>query len=179
MNLLLEASEVGKRFGGLDALIQVSLSIGRGEIYGLIGPNGAGKTTFFNVLTGLYPPDGGDLVFDGRALPVAEPHRVAAAGIARTFQNVRLFANMSALENVMVGRHVRTRAGVVGAVLLAAMPEVFRNTIVPVQQQLFGKIVFDPEVVRMLLFGLALVLVMLFRPAGIWPSTTRKREFAR
>ena len=117
MNLLLEASEVGKRFGGLDALIQVSLSIGRGEIYGLIGPNGAGKTTFFNVLTGLYPPDGGDLVFDGRALPVAEPHRVAAAGIARTFQNVRLFANMSALENVMVGRHVRTRAGVVGAVL--------------------------------------------------------------
>ena len=117
MSTLLEARGVGKRFGGLDALVGVSLSIGRGEIYGLIGPNGAGKTTFFNVLTGLYRPDDGDFVFDGALLPENEPHRVAAAGIARTFQNIRLFANMSAVENVMVGRHVRTRAGVIGAVL--------------------------------------------------------------
>jgi branched-chain amino acid transport system ATP-binding protein len=89
----------------------------RGEIFGLIGPNGAGKTTLFNVLTGLQPPDHGEFAFDGVRLTGAKPHRVAECGIARTFQNIRLFANMSALENVMVGRHVRTRAGVVGAVL--------------------------------------------------------------
>ena len=117
MTALLEARDVGKRFGGLDALTQVSLSIVRGEIYGLIGPNGAGKTTFFNVLTGLYRPEVGEFLFDKEPLPVSESHRVAAAGIARTFQNIRLFANMSAVENVMVGRHVRTRAGVIGAVL--------------------------------------------------------------
>jgi branched-chain amino acid transport system ATP-binding protein len=117
MSALLEARSVGKRYGGLDALMQVSLAIERGEIYGLIGPNGAGKTTLFNVLTGLYRPDEGGFLFDAAPLPVGEPHRVAAAGIARTFQNIRLFANMSAVENVMVGRHVRTRAGVIGAVL--------------------------------------------------------------
>jgi branched-chain amino acid transport system ATP-binding protein len=117
VTVLLEARDIGKRFGGLDALSQVSLSIEKGEIYGLIGPNGAGKTTFFNVLTGLYRPDEGGFAFNGRPLPMGEPHRIAAAGIARTFQNIRLFANMSALENVMVGRHVRTHAGVIGAVL--------------------------------------------------------------
>src|SRR6202012_3585913 len=91
------------------------LTVNRGEIFGLIGPNGAGKTTFFNVLTGLYAADDGDVLFDGKKLSAA-PHQAAAAGISRTFQNIRLFANMSALENVMVGRHVRTRAGVWGAV---------------------------------------------------------------
>ena len=114
---LLRANGIGKRFGGLDALSEVSLSIGRGEIYGLIGPNGAGKTTFFNVLTGLYKADRGEFLFDGQPLSANEPHVVAKRGIARTFQNIRLFANMSALENVMTGRHVRTRAGVFGAVL--------------------------------------------------------------
>ena len=109
-----------KRFGGLEALAAISLTIGRGEIYGLIGPNGAGKTTFFNVLTGVYRADGGGFRFDGAPLDVRAPHEVAAAGIARTFQNIRLFANMTALENVMVGRHVRTRAGVVGAILRTA-----------------------------------------------------------
>ena len=114
---LLRATGIGKRFGGLDALSDVSLTIGRGEIYGLIGPNGAGKTTFFNVLTGLYQADRGEFLFDGRPLSANEPHIVAKRGIARTFQNIRLFANMSALENVMTGRHVRTHAGVFGAVL--------------------------------------------------------------
>ncbi|HSO06528.1 MAG TPA: ABC transporter ATP-binding protein [Pelomicrobium sp.] len=117
MSELLEAVGVGKRFGGLEALSNVSLSIRHGEIYGLIGPNGAGKTTFFNVLTGFYLPDAGEIRFNGAPLDVTAPHEVAAAGIARTFQNIRLFANMTALENVMVGRHVRTRAGVIGAVL--------------------------------------------------------------
>ena len=115
--LLLDAQSIGKSFGGVRALHDVSLSIRRNEIYGLIGPNGAGKTTFFNVLTGLYTADRGQFVFDGAPLRIAAPHEVAAAGIARTFQNIRLFANMTALENVMVGRHLRTSAGVVGAVL--------------------------------------------------------------
>jgi len=115
--VLLEACNVGKSFGGVQALKDVSLTIRANEIYGLIGPNGAGKTTFFNVLTGLYPRDGGEVLFDGRALDLANPYRVAEAGIARTFQNIRLFGSMTALENVMVGRHVRTRAGVFGAIL--------------------------------------------------------------
>ena len=120
MTTLLEAQAVNKRFGGLDALCDVSLTIARGEIYGLIGPNGAGKTTFFNVLTGLYTPDGGAFRFAGAALPLGAPHAVAAAGIARTFQNIRLFGNMSVLDNVMVGRHVRTRSGLIGAVFRTA-----------------------------------------------------------
>ena len=113
--VLLEAKAVAKHFGGVKALRDVSLSIRQGEIYGLIGPNGAGKTTFFNCMTGLYIPDGGGFVFDGAPLKADAPHRAAERGIARTFQNIRLFANMTALENVMVGRHVRTAAGVLGA----------------------------------------------------------------
>jgi branched-chain amino acid transport system ATP-binding protein len=114
---LLQVEGITKRFGGLVALSEVSFAIQRGEIYGLIGPNGAGKTTLFNVLTGLYQQDEGSFLFEGRALRNPTPDRIAALGIARTFQNIRLFANLSALENVMIGRHVRTRAGVVGAIL--------------------------------------------------------------
>jgi branched-chain amino acid transport system ATP-binding protein len=114
---LLDVRGVSKRFGGLQALEDVSFSIGRGEIYGLIGPNGAGKTTLFNVLTGVYSVDAGSFEFEGRNIAGLPPHQIAASGIARTFQNIRLFANLSALENVMIGRHVRTRAGVIGAVL--------------------------------------------------------------
>jgi branched-chain amino acid transport system ATP-binding protein len=114
---LLEAHSIDKRFGGVVALSSVSLTIRHGEIYGLIGPNGAGKTTLFNVLTGLYRPDSGSFVFDGRSLVGLKPFRVVEHGIARTFQNIRLFANMTALENVMVGRHPRTRAGALGAIL--------------------------------------------------------------
>src|SRR5262245_7343802 len=117
MSARLEARGVSKRFGGLQAVSDVSFAIEPGQIYGLIGPNGAGKTTLFNLLTGIYAPDAGSFFFDGRALSGLKPNRVAAAGIARTFQNIRLFANLSALENVMIGRHVRTRAGVLGAVL--------------------------------------------------------------
>jgi branched-chain amino acid transport system ATP-binding protein len=115
--ILLEARSIGKKFGGVQALKDVALTIRRGEIYGLIGPNGAGKTTLFNVFTGLYPRDSGEVVFAGKPLQLDSPHQVAAAGIARTFQNIRLFGNMTARENVMVGRHVRTRAGVFGAIL--------------------------------------------------------------
>jgi len=114
--LLLDARAVAKHFGGVKALRDVSLTIRKGEIYGLIGPNGAGKTTFFNCLTGLYKNETGEFVFDGVTLEADAPHKAAELGIARTFQNIRLFANMSALENVMVGRHVRTRANVLGAI---------------------------------------------------------------
>ena len=113
--ILLEASAVAKHFGGVKALRDVSLTIRQGEVYGLIGPNGAGKTTFFNCLTGLYVPDGGAFSFAGQPLLADAPQKAAERGIARTFQNIRLFGNMTALENVMVGRHVRTRAGVLGA----------------------------------------------------------------
>jgi branched-chain amino acid transport system ATP-binding protein len=114
---ILEVERVTKRFGGLTALSEVSFAINRGEIYGLIGPNGAGKTTLFNVLTGLYRQDDGIFRFQGKELRNATPDRIAKLGIARTFQNIRLFANLSALENVMIGRHVRTHAGVAGAIL--------------------------------------------------------------
>jgi branched-chain amino acid transport system ATP-binding protein len=117
VSALLAASGISKRFGGVQALAEVSFSITQGEIYGLIGPNGAGKTTLFNLLTGIYAPDSGRFAFDGNKLSGLKPHQVAARGIGRTFQNIRLFANLSVLENVMIGRHVRTRAGVIGAVL--------------------------------------------------------------
>ena len=114
---ILKIEGIHKRFGGLHALSDVTLGINQGEIYGLIGPNGAGKTTLFNVLTGLYQPDEGSFHFAGRDLFRQKPHVVVEAGIARTFQNIRLFGEMTALENVMVGRHVRTKAGALGAIL--------------------------------------------------------------
>jgi len=107
---------LSKAFGGLHAMQDVSFEITRGTVHSIIGPNGAGKTTLFNVLTGLYIPDAGDFTLDGRSLAGLKPYAVAARGISRTFQNIRLFADMTALENVMVGRHVRTRSGVFGAI---------------------------------------------------------------
>ncbi|HEX8956915.1 MAG TPA: ABC transporter ATP-binding protein [Burkholderiaceae bacterium] len=115
-DIILSINGASKRFGGLQALSDVSLKITRGQIYGLIGPNGAGKTTFFNVITGLYQPDTGTFELGGKPYSPSAPHEVAKAGIARTFQNIRLFGEMSAVENVMVGRHVRTHQGVFGAV---------------------------------------------------------------
>ena len=114
---ILKVANVSKRFGGLQALSDVGIEIQRGQVYGLIGPNGAGKTTFFNVLTGLYTPDSGSFELAGRPYRPTAVHEVARAGIARTFQNIRLFAEMTVLENVMVGRHVRTRSGLIGAIL--------------------------------------------------------------
>ena len=117
---VLEVRGVSKRFGGLQALSDVGVSIEPGQIYGLIGPNGAGKTTFFNVITGLYTPDSGSFSLGGAPYRPQAVHQVAEAGIARTFQNIRLFAEMTALENVMVGRHVRTGSGVLGAIFRTA-----------------------------------------------------------
>ncbi|AMP06123.1 ABC transporter ATP-binding protein [Collimonas pratensis] len=113
---ILNISGVNKRFGGLQALSEVNVKILKGQIYGLIGPNGAGKTTFFNVITGLYQADTGSFELAGKPYSPSAPHEVAKAGIARTFQNIRLFGEMTVLENVMVGCHVRTHQGVFGAV---------------------------------------------------------------
>jgi branched-chain amino acid transport system ATP-binding protein len=107
---ILELTDLTKRFGGLLAVDKVSLHIKRGEVFALIGPNGAGKTTLFNNVTGLFQPTSGRVVFDGRDITGSKPHEVARQGIARTFQNIRLFDYMSCLDNVRVGRHVRMRA---------------------------------------------------------------------
>jgi len=114
---VLSVDQVCKHFGGLTALDQVSLQVRRGEIFGLIGPNGAGKTTLFNVITALYAPDSGRVRLRERVLSGRKPHEVVEHGLARTFQNIRLFANMTALENVMVGRHIRSSAGLIGAIV--------------------------------------------------------------
>jgi len=119
-DLVLNVQGVSKRFGGLQALSDVGIAIRAGQVYGLIGPNGAGKTTFFNVLTGLYTPDSGSFELGGQPYKPSAVHEVAKQGIARTFQNIRLFPEMTALENVMVGRHVRTHSGLVGAVFRTA-----------------------------------------------------------
>ena len=114
---LLRADNISKQFGGLHALKAVSFTVPTNSIYGIIGPNGAGKTSLFNVLTGLYQADSGTLWFQGNNILNAEPHRIVKHGIARTFQNIRLFNKMTVLENVMVGRHVRTHIGALGAIL--------------------------------------------------------------
>jgi len=115
-DIVLNVTGASKRFGGVQALSDVGITIRRGEVVGLIGPNGAGKTTFFNVITGLYTPDSGTFELGGKPYKPSAVHEVAKAGIARTFQNIRLFPEMTAIENVMVGRHARTGSGLIGAV---------------------------------------------------------------
>jgi branched-chain amino acid transport system ATP-binding protein len=114
---LLVATSVSKVFGGLVAVSDVDFSIPRLSIVSIIGPNGAGKTTFFNMLTGLYKPTTGTIAFDGKNIADERPDRITALGVARTFQNIRLFATMTALENVMVGEHARLHAGLFGSLL--------------------------------------------------------------
>ena len=114
---ILEARQVTKQFGGLVAVSNVDFVIPKGMIVSLIGPNGAGKTTFFNVIAGLYRPTSGSIVFGGKNISGQPPHRITGLGIARTFQNIRLFHNMSALENVMVGHHSRMKATPFEAIL--------------------------------------------------------------
>jgi branched-chain amino acid transport system ATP-binding protein len=115
--ILLEAKKVTKRFGGLIAVNEVDFTIEEGSIVSLIGPNGAGKTTFFNLIAGLYDVTSGEIRFKGQRLDTASPHTITTLGIARTFQNIRLFATMSALDNVLVGMHTRLKAGILGSVL--------------------------------------------------------------
>ncbi|MGH3100021.1 MAG: ABC transporter ATP-binding protein [Thermoleophilia bacterium] len=114
---ILEARKVTRRFGGLVAVREVDLKVGPGQIIGLIGPNGAGKTTFFNCITGMFAPSEGEILFEGQRLNGLPPDKITKLGIARTFQNLRLFSNMTARENVLVGRHCRTREGVISSVV--------------------------------------------------------------
>lgn len=114
---LLEIHQLTKAFGGVKALADVDFHIDEGTIVSVIGPNGAGKTSFFNVISGLFPPDAGEIVFDGDNLAHHEPNEITRRGIARTFQNVRLFPNLTVLENVMVGQHCRTKEGMWGTIL--------------------------------------------------------------
>ena len=114
---ILRAVDVGKAFGGLVAVDGVSFSVPRRSIVSIIGPNGAGKTTFFNMLTGLYKPTSGAISFDGTDVTGRRPDRITALGMARTFQNIRLFSTMSAVENVLVGQHSRTHGGLFGSIL--------------------------------------------------------------
>jgi branched-chain amino acid transport system ATP-binding protein len=114
---LFEARKVTKTFGGLVAVNNVDFVIEKGMIAGLIGPNGAGKTTFFNTMTGIYPVTSGELIFNGHDITKLKPFQITALGVARTFQNIRLFANMSAIENVLVGEHVRLHSNLLGQIV--------------------------------------------------------------
>jgi branched-chain amino acid transport system ATP-binding protein len=136
---LLEVKNVRRSFGGLVAVDGVSLTVNAGQIKGIIGPNGAGKTTLFNIISGLLQPDAGQITFKGRPITGLKPYQIACAGISRTFQNPSLFLQMNVLENVMVGRHSRTRCGFFGCGLrLPGQPKEERAIRDAAQAQLEG-----------------------------------------
>lgn len=135
-NKFLEANQLSKSFGGLKAICNVSFSIPEKCIYGIIGPNGAGKTTLFNILTGFYPADSGELLFQGKNILNNTPENITRSGIARTFQNIRLFGNLTALENVMVGRHSKSSSGIIGAVLKNNSTRLEEQHIIDTSQKL-------------------------------------------
>ena len=118
---MLRVEHLTKRFGGLIAVNDVTFDVARGQVVSIVGPNGAGKTTLFNLITGIAKPDAGNVTFDGRDITGFEPHLLAQMGIGRTFQNIRLFPHLNALENVMIGRVARTRSGVLDALRCSAL----------------------------------------------------------
>ncbi|MDB9457090.1 ABC transporter ATP-binding protein [Dolichospermum circinale CS-1225] len=115
--MMLTAKELTRRFGGVVAVNNLSFSVNQGEIFGFIGPNGAGKTTLFNLITGLIPPSSGELIYQGRVISQLPPHQIAGLGIARTFQNIRLFGELSVLDNVIIARHLHTHSNIITGVL--------------------------------------------------------------
>jgi branched-chain amino acid transport system ATP-binding protein len=133
---MLEISNVSKNFGGLMALDQVNLQLEQNKIYGLIGPNGAGKTTLFNLTTGLLPVSGGSIQFQGQELTSLHPHQIARLGIARTFQNIRLFASMTVLENVLVAQNIRTQSGITSLLPTNHREDSFRKEAESLLQQM-------------------------------------------
>lgn len=115
--MVLTAKELTRRFGGVVAVNNLSFSVSQGEIFGFIGPNGAGKTTLFNLITGLIPPSSGELIYQGQVISQLKPHQIARLGIARTFQNIRLFGELSVLDNVIIARHLHTQSNIMDGVL--------------------------------------------------------------
>ncbi len=153
---LLQARDLTKYFGGLAAVVDLDLDVNEGEILGLIGPNGAGKTTLFNLITGIYPPTGGTIHFNGHNLVGLPPHRITELGIARTFQTIRLFPNLTVSENVMAGLHCRTNAGVWAAIARPAYQQQEERSIQrQVEQQLhfMGLYEYRDELARNLPYG--------------------------
>ena len=142
---LLEISGVNKSFGGLQALKEAHLKVSSGQIVGLIGPNGAGKTSFFNVMTGLYPADSGTFFLNGKPYNPSAPDEVLKAGIARTFQNIRLFKDMTVIENVMVGRHVRTKSGVLGTIFKTSFAQQEEKKIIEDSYRLLKYVGIEKE----------------------------------
>ena len=128
-DVILKANNISKSFGGLQALNDVSFAVPANSIYGIIGPNGAGKTSLFNVITGFYPADTGQLLLRNKNIINQPPHKIVQEGIARTFQNIRLFGNMTVLENIMVGCHARSHIGALGAVLRGPRTRTEENAI--------------------------------------------------
>ena len=190
--VVLKVAGISKRFGGLQALSDVGITIQRGQVYGLIGPNGAGKTTFFNVITGLYTPDAGSFELAGQPYEPRAVHLVAKAGIARTFQNIRLFADMTALENVMVGRHIRTHSGLFGAIFRTKSFKEEEAAIAKRAQELLDYVGIGKYAdfkARTLSYGdqrrleiaraLAMIIVMLLRPRGLWPAPEHGKSLAQ
>ncbi|MEX0674429.1 MAG: ABC transporter ATP-binding protein [Gaiellaceae bacterium] len=165
---MLETKNLTKAFGGLTAIDGLDFHVGEGEIVSLIGPNGAGKTTFFNVVTGMIEPDAGDILVDGHNVVGLRPNQVLERGVARTFQNVRLFPNMTVLENVLVGQHTRTRTGPIGAILRTRR---FRREEVEAVEKAKDTLAF---------FGTRLVGYRFDQPASVLSYANRRRlEIAR
>lgn len=168
MSHLLEIDQLSVTFGGLHALKDLDFHVDEGEIVGVIGPNGAGKTTFFNMISGMVTPTSGDIRFEGQSLIGLDPNQVTQRGIARTFQNVRLFANMTILENVMVSQHCRTKQGVWGALLNTGGFRKEEQEIREHAEEVLG------------FFGSRLVGYRLEQPASVLSYANRRRlEIAR
>jgi ABC-type branched-subunit amino acid transport system ATPase component len=165
---MLDIQRLSVTFGGLHALNNLDFQVNEGEIVSVIGPNGAGKTTFFNMISGMVSPTSGDIVFEGESLLGLDPSQVTARGIARTFQNVRLFANMTILENVMVAQHCRTRQQVFGALF---QTKAFRQEEKEIRE-------YAEEVLSF--FGTRLVGYRMNQPASVLSYANRRRlEIAR
>ena len=165
---MLDIQRLSVTFGGLHALNNLDFQVNEGEIVSVIGPNGAGKTTFFNMISGMGSPTSGDIVFEGESLLGLDPSQVTARGIARTFQNVRLFANMTILENVMVAQHCRTRQQVFGALF---QTKAFRQEEKEIRE-------YAEEVLSF--FGTRLVGYRINQPASVLSYANRRRlEIAR
>jgi branched-chain amino acid transport system ATP-binding protein len=165
---LLDIKELSVTFGGLHALRDLNFHVDEGEIVGVIGPNGAGKTTFFNMISGMVEPSSGDILFRGESIVGLDPNQVTQAGISRTFQNVRLFANMTILENVMVAQHCRTKQGVFGSLFNTKAFQAEEELIREHGEKVLG------------FFGTRLVGYRLHQPASVLSYANRRRlEIAR